>query len=166
MSQFSVTAVTHGCANAARATAHRFDVSFGGLINMLFDASTSTTNRPPACAPHSAGSNEPPRGSPRPTPCSETNTSPAGLSLASSCNTASAGAKKYQVSGTWFMRNGQVFIPLQFALSDPTHKSMGTGTLFRGPATQPFHYHFPPTLPLGPMGTQIPVTAIFGPGTR
>src|SRR5215471_9218165 len=75
-----------------------------------------------------------------------------------------ASAKKYMMSGTWFIRNGQVFIPLQFALSSTmTHKSMGTGTLFGGPATQPFPYHFPPTLPLGPMGTPFPVTAIFGP---
>src|SRR5215471_11865427 len=86
------------------------------------------------------------------------------LALAIVALPASAGAKKYQMSGSWFSRNGQVFIPLQFALSTIPHKSMGTGTLFgMGVATQPFPYHFPPSLPIGPMGTLIPVSAIFGP---
>jgi hypothetical protein len=61
------------------------------------------------------------------------------LALAIAGLPASAGAKKYQMSGTWIIRNGQVFIPLQFAVSGTqTHKSMGTGTLFGGPASQPF----------------------------
>ena len=35
-----------------------------------------------------------------------------GLSLGLA---APASARKFQMSGTWVMRNGQVFIPLQFA---------------------------------------------------
>jgi hypothetical protein len=85
------------------------------------------------------------------------------LALAIVALPASAGAKKYQMSGAWFIRNGQIFLPLQFAFSGTmTHHSMGTGTLFGGPATQPFPYHFPMSLPVGPM-TVLPVTAIFGP---
>src|SRR5215831_3227667 len=49
------------------------------------------------------------------------------LALAILALPQSAGAKKYQMSGSWFIRNGQVFIPLQFALSPTiTHHSMGT----------------------------------------
>ena len=46
----------------------------------------------------------------------------------------SESAKQYQMSGRWFMRNGQVFIPLQFPRT-PTglRASMGTGTVFGGP---------------------------------
>src|SRR5262245_33650515 len=47
-----------------------------------------------------------------------------------------ASARKFQMSGTWFVRNGQVFIPLQFVFTYPgsqmTHASMGnlTGAFF------------------------------------
>src|SRR5215831_1293358 len=86
------------------------------------------------------------------------------LALAIAALPARAGAKKYQMSGSWLMRNGGAFQPLQFALSATAiHKSMGTGTQFGGMTTQPFPYHFPPSMPLGPMGTIFPVSAIFGP---
>jgi hypothetical protein len=83
------------------------------------------------------------------------------LALALAALPANAGAKKYRMSGTWFIRNGRVFMPLQFALSPPNPKSMGTGTLFGGPATQPFSLHFPMSLPVGPM-TVLPVTLSSG----
>jgi hypothetical protein len=35
------------------------------------------------------------------------------LALAIVALPASAGAKKYQMASTWFIRNGDVFIPLQ-----------------------------------------------------
>jgi hypothetical protein len=74
------------------------------------------------------------------------------LALAIAALPASAGAKKYQMSGAWFIRNGRVFVPLQFAFSGTmTRHSMGTGTLFGGPASQPFNFHFPMSLPVGPM---------------
>ena len=48
-----------------------------------------------------------------------------------------AGARKFQMSGTWIYRNGQVFIPLQFAAyawngTNFIHASMGNLTEARG----------------------------------
>ena len=46
-----------------------------------------------------------------------------------------ASARKFQMSGSWFVRNGQVFIPLQFAAAgmdmtgNTIHASMGNLTV-------------------------------------
>jgi len=73
-----------------------------------------------------------------------------------------ASAKKFQMTGNWFIRNGQVFIPLGINRPHATKMTVMGNVIWTSMGAGPFPFHFPSAFHL-PGSTPLPVTVAIGP---